>query len=112
MGAASFCDAAPVKNVAELLEAVAEARPGTVVEIGQGRFELSAPLKVKEGLTLKGAGMDKTIMTHTADWKADPKTLPDPETTLKWPLEDFTFTKLFGSIDAMPMRQREMKERK
>ncbi len=35
----------------------------------------------------------------------------DGRTTLEWPLKDFTFKKLYASIDAMPMRQREMKER-
>ncbi len=36
----------------------------------------------------------------------------DGRTTLEWPLADFTFTKLYGSIDAMPMRKREMREGK
>lgn len=36
----------------------------------------------------------------------------DSRTILEWPLENFTFTKLYGSIDAMPMRQREMREGK
>lgn len=35
----------------------------------------------------------------------------DGRTTLEWTLKDFTFKKLYASIDAMPMRQREMKER-
>jgi hypothetical protein len=34
----------------------------------------------------------------------------DGRTTLKWPLADFTFAKLYGSIDTMPMRKREMLE--
>jgi len=36
----------------------------------------------------------------------------DGRTILEWPLADFTFAKLYGSIDAMPMRQREMREGK
>lgn len=36
----------------------------------------------------------------------------DGRTTLEWPLADFTFKKLYGSIDAMPMRRREMREGK
>ncbi len=51
--AASFSAAAPVATTAELLKAVAEAKPGSVVEIGGGRFELSAPLQIGAGLTLK-----------------------------------------------------------
>jgi nitrous oxidase accessory protein len=31
------------------------------------------------GTTLKGAGIGKTILTHTPEWKANPATLPDPE---------------------------------
>ena len=34
----------------------------------------------------------------------------DGRTTLEWPLSDFTFAKLYASIDAMPMRKREMRE--
>ena len=36
----------------------------------------------------------------------------DGRTTLEWPLADFTFEKLYASIDAMPMRKREMREEK
>ena len=81
--AVSISQAAPVKTTAALLKAVAEAQPGAVIEIAQGKFELSAPLEVKAGLTLKGAGAGKTIITHTADWKANPETLPDPETDFR-----------------------------
>ena len=34
----------------------------------------------------------------------------DGRTTLEWTLAGFTFEKLFASIDAMPMRKREMRE--
>ncbi len=36
----------------------------------------------------------------------------DGKTSLSWRIEEFTFRKLYASIDAMPMRQREMKEGK
>ncbi|MFK7852301.1 MAG: DUF4174 domain-containing protein [Akkermansiaceae bacterium] len=36
----------------------------------------------------------------------------DGRTTLEWKLSEFTFKKLYASIDAMPMRQREMREGK
>lgn len=36
----------------------------------------------------------------------------DGRTTLEWSLEEFTFQKLYASIDIMPMRQREMREKK
>ncbi len=79
----SISYAAPVRTSAELVKAVADAQPGSVVEIGPGKFALSAPLEVKAGLTLKGAGAGKTVLTHTAGWKANPKTLPVPETDFR-----------------------------
>jgi len=36
----------------------------------------------------------------------------DGSTTLRWNLSDFTFKKLFLSIDSMPMRQAEMQLKK
>jgi hypothetical protein len=67
----------------------------------------------------------------TSQYPADPKLTaefirrlsPDPETpkifligkdgitTLSWEKGAFSFKKLYASIDAMPMRQREMRER-
>lgn len=35
----------------------------------------------------------------------------DGQTTLKWGREEFSFKKLYASIDKMPMRQREMRDR-
>ncbi|MGJ8644097.1 MAG: DUF4174 domain-containing protein [Luteolibacter sp.] len=35
----------------------------------------------------------------------------DGNTVLQWELEEFTFEKVFASIDGMPMRQREMREK-
>lgn len=35
----------------------------------------------------------------------------DGRTTLEWPLDEFSFKKLYARIDAMPMRQREMREK-
>ena len=81
--AVSVTYSAPVKNTAQLLQAVAEAQPGSVVEIGAGKFELAAPLEIKVGITLKGAGIGRTFLTHTAAWKANPASLPDPETDFK-----------------------------
>ena len=80
---ASFSHADPVKNAGELLVAVAGSTPGSVVEIAEGTFELSSPLKIKPGTTLKGAGTGKTIITHSPGWKANPNTLPDPETNFR-----------------------------
>ncbi|MFN0075800.1 MAG: right-handed parallel beta-helix repeat-containing protein [Prosthecobacter sp.] len=72
--------AQPVTTVAELLESVSRAAQGTVIDIGEGTFRLSQPLDLKSGTTLKGAGIGKTIVTHTPEWKAATDSLPDPET--------------------------------
>ena len=70
--------AAPVANVTELRAAAAT--PGAVIELAAGTFALTEPLDLKTGTTLKGAGIGKTIITHAAEWRANPATLPDPET--------------------------------
>jgi hypothetical protein len=68
-----------VNSTAALVDAVRDGAEGATLEIGAGTFELEAPLEPKAGMTLKGAGMDKTILTHAAGWKPSTKTLPDPE---------------------------------
>jgi Right handed beta helix region len=75
--------ATEVKTVTQLLDAVAQGTEGAAIEISAGTFQLSQPLVLKAGMTLKGAGIGKTILTHTPEWKANPATLPDPETDAK-----------------------------
>jgi nitrous oxidase accessory protein len=73
----------PVTSAAELFDAVSRGTEGTVIEMAAGTFRLSQPLDLKSGMTLKGAGIGKTIVTHTTDWKAATDTLPDPETNVQ-----------------------------
>jgi len=73
-------DAAPVATTEALMAAAAEAAPGTVIELAPGTFRLAAPLALKTGTTLKGAGVGKTILSHTPEWEGNASTLPDPET--------------------------------
>jgi parallel beta-helix repeat protein len=49
----------------DLQERLIKARPGDVIEIPAGRHELSRTLTLtgKNGITLRGAGMDKTILS-------------------------------------------------
>lgn len=75
--------AVKVSTVADLVKAVRECPEGTTIEIGPGIYELEAQLELKSGMTLKGAGVDKTIITHTVGWKPSTDSLPDPEMTLK-----------------------------
>jgi nitrous oxidase accessory protein len=54
-----------------------------VIEIAAGTFALAAPLEPKAGMTLTGAGIGQTIITHEFAWKPSTATLPDPEVTTK-----------------------------
>ncbi len=74
---------APAATSAELVAAVRDADAGATIEIGPGTFELVAPLELKEGMTLRGAGRDRTTLTNGAGWQPATSTLPDPEMTTK-----------------------------
>lgn len=67
-----------VETTAALLEAVTDAPAGTVIQMAAGRYELSAPLPLTSGLTLRGSGPD-TVVTHAESWRPSTDTLPDPE---------------------------------
>jgi nitrous oxidase accessory protein len=75
--------APPVKTATELVAAVKAAKEGDTIELAAGPFELDATLELKAKMTLKGAGMDKTTLTHTTGWKPSTKALPDPEMRLE-----------------------------
>jgi nitrous oxidase accessory protein len=76
-------DGKPVENTASLVAAVRDGAEGATIEIAAGTFKLEATLELKAGMTLKGAGMDKTILTHVEGWKPSTKSLPDPEMKLE-----------------------------
>ena len=73
--------ARPIDNTAALVAAVRDGKEGATIEIAAGTYELTAPLEPRARMTLKGAGMDKTIITHAASWQPSTQTLPDPEMT-------------------------------
>ncbi len=56
---------------------------GDAIEIGSGVFRLERPLSPKPGMTLRGAGMAATVITHMATWRPSTKALSTPEATLK-----------------------------
>ena len=79
----SFASArAIVNDVATLVSAVQDGAEGATIEVAAGTYLLKAPLDLKAGMTLKGAGIEKTIITNARDWRPSTKTLPDPEMTL------------------------------
>lgn len=73
----------PVTTVEALVAAVRDAKEGDTVELAEGTFELDRTLELPGKLTLKGAGIDKTTVTHTKGWKPAVATLPDPEMRLE-----------------------------
>lgn len=75
--------AKPIDSAADLVAAVRDGEEGATIEIAAGTFELDAPLELKAKMTLKGAGIDKTILTHTKTRRPSTKTLPDPEMRLE-----------------------------
>lgn len=75
--------AEPVRTADALVAAVKAANEGDTIELAAGTFELAATLELKARMSLKGAGIDKTTLTHTAGWKPSTKALPDPEMRLE-----------------------------
>ena len=84
---ASLLQTAPtevnVTNTAELIAATTNDANNQTIRLAAGTYELPKQLRLKPGTRLIGAGMSKTTITHTKEWKASPKALPDPETRLK-----------------------------
>lgn len=72
-----------VSTTTALVAAVRDGAEGAVIKVAAGTYELEAPLELKAGMTLSGAGMDKTVLTHAPGWKPSTQTLPDPEMTTK-----------------------------
>lgn len=68
-----------VRTAAALVAAVRDSPEGTAIDIAEGTYELEAPLEPKAGMTLQGAGIDKTILVPSANWVPSTATLPDPE---------------------------------
>jgi hypothetical protein len=79
----ALAHAGSVDSVSALVAAVQDGAEGATVEIAAGTYALSEPLELKARMTLKGAGMDLTILTNSRDWKPGAQTLPDPEMKLE-----------------------------
>ncbi len=56
----------PAEGAGALQEALILAQPGDVIELGEGRFALTDGLSLDvDGVTVRGAGMDRTILDFT-----------------------------------------------
>jgi len=73
----------PVTTVEALVAAVKNGAEGDTIVLAEGNFELEATLELKAKMTLKGAGIGKTTLTHAAGWKPATEALPDPEMKLE-----------------------------
>lgn len=75
--------AEPVTTPDALAAAVRDGAEGSTILLAAGVFALDAPLELKAGMTLRGAGIDKTVLTHSETRAPSTKTLPDPEMRLE-----------------------------
>jgi len=57
------CDGPPVAAGADLQRSVASMEPEATVCVGPGTFEITAPIRLRDGMHLLGAGRDKTFIT-------------------------------------------------
>ena len=71
-----------VSTADELVAAVNAGAEGDHVILAAGTYKLARSLEPKAGMTLKGAGIGKTIITHIPKWKPSVSSLPDPE--MRW----------------------------
>ncbi len=109
-----------VKTVLELVDAVNGGKPGDLIFISSGVYELDSTqqLTPKSGMTIQGAGIGKTILTAVDIWTPGLKGLPANEQDVNkvnqqpylfklesikdFTISDMTFTatKLHGAIFA------------
>jgi hypothetical protein len=68
-----------ISSVEALLETLSKAPPGAVLELAEGTYRLPQQILISKNLTLKGAGIGKTILTNAENFMGNPATLPDPE---------------------------------
>lgn len=62
-----------------LVEMVARSAPGDTVRVPPGTYELSAPLTLKPGMGLTGAGAEKTIIKAASGWAPGLEGLPEQD---------------------------------
>ena len=68
-----------ITDVASLKTKVNDGNEGDTVFVGRGIFELEEPLKPKPGMSIIGAGNQKTIITAVSSWKPSIQNLPKTE---------------------------------
>lgn len=66
-------------NPVDLAEAVANSAPGDTVNLPRGTYELAAPLELKRGMALVGAGPGATVIKAAPNWTPGLAGLPQQE---------------------------------
>jgi len=75
--------AEPVSTTEALVSAIRDGAEGSTIEVAAGTYQLEAPLEPKAGMTLRGAGMDETVITHVDSWKPIAQRRKSPATNLQ-----------------------------
>ncbi len=73
-----------VNNVNGLMRAVNDGKTNAVILIEPGTYVLTAPLRPKDGMTIQGAGVDKTILKAANSWAYSLASLPDGDEKAKY----------------------------
>ena len=69
-----------VTTVEELVAAVNNGSAGDEVQLAAGTFTLTEPLRPQSGMTIRGAGREKTIIQGASSWVPGTANLPDGDT--------------------------------
>jgi len=69
-----------VTSTEGLVSAISDGAEGSTIEIAAGTYTLGDFLEPKTGMTIKGSGIGKTIITHAQSWMPSTENLPDGET--------------------------------
>ena len=80
--ATTFTLHASLTESARIITAINDGKPGDLIEIPAGKYIIDQQLRPKAGMTIKGAGMEKTILMAAPSWKPSLESLPDPETNV------------------------------
>ena len=97
----SECDAAMWKQIVSEQPGLQERDIQVLVVSGAGADSHGPSEKLAEDLRRRLGWGDATVYLIGKDGR----------TTLRWPLGDFRFPTLYARVDAMPMRQREMRQK-
>ncbi len=68
-----------VSDLKALAAAVNDGSPGDIVEITAGTYALMSPLMPKQDMTIRGAGIGKTILIGAGTWRPGTADLPSKE---------------------------------